>query len=83
MHISWKSDCNLKGLKDSHLSYLEDVIQTSDKKFKGLPCSLAWCYTSVILALRRLKQGDPEFEVSLGYKEKHCLNSQPPQKFSL
>jgi hypothetical protein len=35
--------------------------------FKSFCVILAWWYTSVIPALRRLKQEDHEFKTSLGY----------------
>jgi hypothetical protein len=33
----------------------------------------AWWYTSVILALRKLRQEDQEFETSLDYTARTCL----------
>jgi hypothetical protein len=40
------------------------------------PCGQPWWFMPVIPALRRLRQGDSKFEVSLGYTVRSCLKNQ-------
>jgi hypothetical protein len=48
------------------------LIPRTEKNKKPNSCQV-WWYTSVILALRRLRQEDLELEASLDYIESSCF----------
>jgi hypothetical protein len=56
-------------------SYLTENKSESPNMLQDLILQLVWWHTPIISALGRLKQEDCEFEGSLGYMAKPCLNT--------
>jgi hypothetical protein len=56
-------------------SYLTESKSESPNMLQDLILQLVWWHTPIISALGRLKQEDCEFEGSLGYMAKPCLNT--------
>jgi hypothetical protein len=76
-YINWWALITLKHIiEDLRLSWQREFYKTLRKNRWESDLSQRWWHMPIIIALRRLMQENHEFETSLGYVVRPCLNKQ-------